>query len=513
MAAPNLIARDSGGVPITVPIEFTDVVPGIGSAAVEFQIFNDDTSTPRDTAQNPVTSVTQVDDTTGDPVSSGLRAINEGWIEVRALGGGSAGSLQPATAWTPMTGQTRLRLVPLPGGEYHSMEVRYRPPGSAAETDISFFVNADADTRQQFIGLGHTEAYRDGVLTGTGESEQRYLWMQGTSGTEQGLIENTVPDADVIMPDVGYTYLGVPYFRLTELLTFNNLDGSASPLAGGEEYWATVALDETGWVVFKSDKETSPIPASSRVPVDDDEILVAYVLVDSTVTIQNADITSAARARRFELLDLASGLSVTIGGGRARVNNALVETQVVSALALTDNSVNYVWLQASDAIFALTVVDVPPSPNAYKIWEITTSGGVVTGFEDQRQEMGGQVLPVQLFFDGDVTDGDTAYAVLPAHKDSYLLGVRPIVLRMDYVGLNLDQGVFPSSATDDRRPGFAWDDAYPLRDESAAPETYVLESGAMIRGRIVELTAFNGPVPGIAESPARAMAVVFVEVP
>lgn len=529
MATPKLIARDSGGTPIAAPIEFTDVVPGVGSAAIEFQIFNDNTSLPRDTAQDPVVWVTQVDDTTGDPVSSGLRAINEGWIEIRALGGGSSGSTQPTTAWFPMTGQTRLRLSPLPEGEYHSMEVRYMPPGSTAETDITFFVNADANTRQQFIGLGHLESYRDGVLTGTGESNQTYLWMQGVSGAEQIPTENTVPDDTIILPDKGWHYKGTPYFRLTEDLVFDAVDGDSVALGVGEEYWATVSLGAGDVVVYKSPKETAPIPASSRVGVDEDELILCYVRIDDTLTILDADITGVARAGRFELLDLSS-LTIEIGPGRAIVNNSLVETQVTTSLTLTDDSDNWIWLQSSDTIFAVTTTDAAPSQNAYKAWKITAAGGVITDFEDLRQEMGGQVLPVQFFFDGEVTDGDTSYQVFPAHRDGYLLGVRPIVLRMDYVGANLDQGefvvefekddgaggwttLFTSSGSDDRRPGFAWDSAYPLRDESAVPEVYAIESGSMIRARIVELTNFTGPVPGLAEPPERVMAVLFVEIP
>lgn len=527
MAAPKLIARDDLSVPLAGPLSFTDVTPGVASAAIEFQIFNDNGSGPVDTAQNPVVTVLQ--ELLGDPVSFGPRAIEEGWLEVKALGTGSTGSTQTETDFTPLGTDRQLRLVEIGSGEWHDMEVRYNPPGTAPEEDITFFVNAEPDLRFESLGKGWTESYRDGVLTGTGETGQSYLWMQGTSGTEITPTENTVPDADVIMPDVGWTFRGVPQFLISENITFDNLDGSAVALAPGEEYWATVALGASGWVVYKSDLATSPIPTSSRVVAGTDEIVVAYVLVDDTVTIVNADITSATRARRFELLDLSS-LTIAIGGGRAIVNNSLVETQVPSNLTMTDDIVNYIWLQSSNAIFSVTTVDIAPSENAYKIWEVTAAAGVITAFEDQRQEMGGQVSQVQFFFDGDITDGDTAYAVMPAHKDSYLLGVRPVVLRMDYVGANLDQGefvidiekddgaggwttLFTSSGTDDRRPGFAWDDTYPLRDESAAPEVYFIESGLMLRARVVEITPFNGPVPGIAESPQRAAMVLFVEVP
>lgn len=503
--AANLIFTDDVGVEET-SIELT-TDPGVASTAVALRAFNDDGGGPVDEAPSPTMIFRQLN-ATNEAVLRGLRAIDERWLEVRALGTGSSGSTQPATGWERVGRGLWFEFDSLPSGEYHDLEIRYFPPATAQGGKIQFLVDLEPGPLTIAHDAGTSETVRDGVMSGAGQTRFDELFVGGD------VVENPAgADDDVQVPDLYFLHDAIFRAILEHLITLNNLDGSAVALAAGEAYQAVLSVGASSTVtVTKGDKDT--IGAPPLIPATPaGEIPLCVVLRDDTGIINDSDITQRSDVGGFALG--STGLNLEIGPGRLHLDNGIMRRTIVDSVTLPSSSTSFVFALPGGG-FTSNTTGLKPESRAYLLCEADTDGSNVTAIRDRRDRVGGEVLIYSLERDGTVAAGSfylqhgrerTAYIRMPrgisfgvgdleggggAHtQGQYKLEV------FKSNGSGTFVTIFTSSGTDDRRPVVNWNDtgelvSYDGPDGPALPDVVAVEPGRILRFDVTEPTAFDG---------------------
>ncbi len=510
MAPPNLVARNAAGTSNLGTVTFTGVDPGTTSAPVAFRLFNDNTLGPVDVADNPRIGARALDPLSGEAKVSGLRAVDERWIQMRALGTGSAGSKQAATGWTPIGRGRFLELAPLPGGDHHNLEVRFAPPSTAPNGQTQFLFDADADSRITAVEQGHTESDGpDGVLSGFGDGTVSEVILDGEPK------ESVIPDSQVNFPDLVWTHQGVPKVKLAHAITIDENDGSAVALGAGEGYWAVLSLGASGSVVVtKGNKAPTPLDEATLPATPAGEIFYAF-LERQQGAINQADITLVSEPGRWAFA--STGLNVTIGPGRARVDNSLVRNSVSSALSVPALTLGIkVWLLPDrDGILEVTTDGSRPDPRALLLWEFDTDavGVVAATLVDRREYIGTRIhlLSVPLDVGAASPQDQRMYTGVRTGYfrpiDGIMVGVRSFGTatagdyRVDILksnGLGTYTTIYTSFGTDDRRLSGAFGDTADIK-RGTLPEVLPLTGPTMIRAQVVIGTPFSGGTPPLIE--------------
>lgn len=490
---------DSAGSAQVATLTFSNVDPGTTSAAQALRVVGSVA-----TSSSPTLTLRQ-EDGSGNAVLAGLAAINGRWIEIRALGTGT--SSQAATAWTPVGANRAFPLSPIASGEYTAIEIRYSPAATAAQGAIEFLVDADPGTNSTPLSQGISERGRDGVLSGLGDGAWSEI-LRASDVTEAGS-----PGASVDIPDSVYMHAGVPYVELAQNVAIDENDLSASALGSGEAYWARISLDETGIVVTKGDKASSPLDVADLPANPSGHLPLAYVerqqgnIVDSWIT---QEYTVGA----FEPTYTSASLNLTVGPGRALVGNSLIRHTDESTVAISASSTSEVWLQ-SDGTYAATNDGSRPSTDALLLFDGVVSDGTgITALVDRREAMGGEAFPIRFDWSGTLADTDYAYASAPLARDLYLNPESACVFTIHTNGSGNTAGItkadiqysdaggsyatlFTSSGSDDRRPSVEHDDTDPS-DRTALPEVLLIPAGSRLRAEIDRTEAYDGTAPSDA---------------
>lgn len=503
--ASNLIYQNSGGTAELPAPDFLNVDPGTNSAAIAFRLFNDDTGGAVDEATDPVITLRQ-DDGSGNAVLLGLRAINERWIQVRALGTGSSGSTQPLTGWTALGRGRTFTCAPLPSGEYHNLEIRYSPPATAPAGQILFLMDTEPGPVATFLEQGHSDNWRDGILSGIGDGSWDEIILGGD------VVEDDAgAGADVDIPDLVWRIDGVYQVKLAHEITTNDTDGDAATTSAGEAYYLLLTLASDGTITqTKGGKATAPLdPATDAPAAPVGEIQLALIERNDDGVINDADITQLSSVGGFKAVHTTGSLNITLGPGRAFVDNALARRGVDTAITLTASVTNSVWI-LPDGTFSVETDSTVPDPMALKIYELVTDGSGVTSEVDLREGVGGEIVPI-VFNWTTVADTTAAYAVQPRGRSVHLRPVRGCVFALHTNGSGNTTGItavdveksvaggayvdlFTSNATDDRRPTVEHDDT-DIVDRLALPEVTEIEPHALLRATIDRTEAYDGTAP------------------
>ena len=487
---------DSAGSAQVTTISFSNVDPGTTSAAQQLRVVGSVA-----TSQSPALTLRQ-EDGSGNAVLAGLAAINGRWIEIRALATGT--SSQAATAWTPVGANRTFALDPIASGEYAVIEIRYSPAPTAAQGAIEFLVDADPGTEATALSQGISDSGRDGVLSGLGDASLSEILR--VSDVE----EASSPGASVDMPDSVYMHAGIPYVELAQNIAIDENDGSAAALGSGEAFWARVSLDETGWVVTRGDKASSPLDVADLPANPTGHLPVAYIerqqgnIVDSWITQEYL-------IGAFEPTYTSASLNLTVGPGRALVGNSLVRQTANSTVAISASSTSQVWLQ-SDGTFAATNDGSRPSADALLLFDgVVSDGSGIAALVDRREVMGGEPAPVRFDWSGTLADGNYAYAAAPLSRDFYVdadsasfftihdngsgnsAGITKVDIQYSDAGGSYTT-LFTSSGSDDRRPSIEHDDSDPS-DRTALPEILLIPAGSRLRAEIDRTEAYDGTAP------------------
>ena len=332
---------------------------------------------------------------------------------------------------------------------------------------MSSAYSADYDDFATPIGLGHTEAGgSDGVILGIGDTSINYL-----AEISGDIAENPGgADDDIQVPDFSAVLEGLPFRKLTGLF---NLDQTAAdgPLAVGEHYWALMFLSPaTGAFATLKSNAFSGAPDPANVPALPAGEQIGYVQVDhqggGSSIITNAEITNTYTVGAYAFS--ASGLTATIGPGRARVDNFLVRHTFPQQLTLLDATFNSIWLNPDGTLTAQIFSAPRPTPRSYLLHQVLTAAGAVVVVIDQREFVGAEEHVIDLVI-ADPTDpttvlavGDEGFGLWPFYRVGYIRPVKGITVRAHDAGagggqLKLDvtingTSIYTSSASDDRRP-------------------------------------------------------------
>ncbi len=499
--AANLVITDNVGA-IIQTVEFADVSPGSPSAAFALRLFNDDTGGSVDEAPQPVMILRQIN-ATNEAQLQGLRAIDERWIQIRAVGGGSSGSTQLATGFQPIGKGRLFEVALLPSGEYHDLELRYFPPSTASGGQIQFLLDADPGLLAIGTDLGNSETWRDSILNGLGQGDYNEIVIGGDA------VENPAgADDQVLEPDLVWLFDRRYWSDLSSLRTFNDEDSASATLGVGEAYIAIVSLSGGAITVTKGLKDAAGAPpADPTIPTG--EIPLYRVFRDDSDTISDADITQLTGVGQFFVT--TSLLVATFGVGRAHVDNALQRRTVLSDVNLAANDVNSVFL-LSDGTFQANVTGVPPEPRAYLLGEFTTDATLVTSSRRLVDTLGGELITLRFAQVGTIAAG-FVYELPARDRDVYVRMPNGIQLLVGDLGgahttgrirVNLFKSdgagawitLFTSFGSDDRRPKIDFDQTGDLvsttgPDGPVLPEILLIEAGRLLRIEIEIPTAFD----------------------
>lgn len=506
MASPKLIATDTMGVEIAT-VSFPDAERGVGSTPVAFRLKNDDSAGAVDPAPVPAIVAKQLNQS-GQAVSGGLRAIDERWLQVRALGTGSAGSEQQATDWVAIGSGRWFFAARLESGEYHDFEARLFPPSNAPVGQVDLTFEFLWGRNSLSVDLGLSETHRDGVFLGIGRDDFDQFLVGGD------VTEAAVPDDTVEVDDEIWIDDGEVRSELASSPQLDQNDGAAAALGAGEGYIALITYKEA-MTVTKGLKDALGAPPQPPA-LPSGHRLKATVLVDDSGTIGNADITQNEGVKGMGWT--SSNLTFTVLPGWMFINNYVAPFGTASDLTLPPNDVSWVWVRP-DATMETNVTGVAPLTGAYLIYRVTTDGSGVTLVEDFRDLLGAEHVEVRFAFPGTLAAG-SVYVFPGRKRNLYINPLAPLQFSIGepgggtvahtqgraQVGAFKGDGaggwtaLFTSFATDDRRPVADWDDANPVSHgiggARVIPEVAVIEPGLPLKFTLSLPTAFDGtPAP------------------
>jgi hypothetical protein len=497
MSVTNLVFYDSADTAESDPLTFSNLETGTPSAAQTLHLWNAKGSAFAETGTEIRVSVLAKGPLDTDYSSDTLPAAQR-WIEGRIVGQTGTGIAAQTTSWTPIGKNRYIKADPIPTNCARYFEFRVNaPPGIGTAYELNVVVTVDWARPAVPVSDGISETGGDGVCIGLGDGTASFLVSGGV------LTETGTPDAFVNFTDIVYVHKGIHLVILADNYELTNLDGNAAALAAGEAYWATLYLDEDGTVKdTRSAKATSPLSTGTRPAVPAGGILLAYVQRDFDAAIANADIFQDAVYRGL-FSSSSSGLVLTLGPGRAFVDNFLLDFQLPQTITLTASNTCSVWLTKNGSLEE-TLDGTRPSTEerALLLYVCTTDGSSITATANRRKWTGADIKPVQLQFISEVNNNDySLYATWPSHRAGMLLPVAPVVADIDDVGTSAasaswkfdvfmstdggaDTTLFTSSGTVDRRPVIAWNDTT-LRDTDAVPEVVSISPYARLRAKLV----------------------------
>lgn len=444
-----------------------------------------------------------------DWVAEGHDAVDGMWIEARINGG--EGVTLSTGPWTKLGPGAVLPLPDLPGDTGAYIDYRtFVPAGEAASTvEISFAFGAAAAVSVP----GVSAEGGSGIVLGIGDgSVNKLLYINGD------VVENpSAADNQVQIQDLIWIGGGRMRSKLQHLQSFNDVDGDSATLASGEAYIAGLSLATDGTVtVIKGSKGATPLATSDRPAAPSGEPVLAWVTVPFSAVINDAEITNVHEDEYGGLT--SSALDITIAPYVALAGDRRVTAAASADASISDGATSYAWARHDEAIEATSTEDPPTdSPLAAQLWEVTTSGGVVTATVDRRKWVGHEQLVLEMIFNtgSAMAVNDYAYAMLPAGRwqvqaykgvraGLFDIGTTPTAgattFDVEYhAGSGTWTTLFTSQTTavPDRGTSVAWDSTT-YSDDGGIPEVLELVGPVAIRGRVAEIpTAGAAPSGGV----------------
>lgn len=481
-------------------LQFTNVVGGVVTAAVEKHLWNDKGGTAGSDTASEV-EVWMLSRDVGDAeYSLDDEAARDGWFEVRAIDKAGTGIVAQVTAWYPVGKGRKLYLQDIPSNCTRHLEIRLLAPASAGTVSKEGLLRCRVGRADSPLIDGFYESGGHGVFTGLGDERFTEI-LEGYDCAESG-----TPDEFVTVGIGRRVGAGIPMIDLEQQVEFTNLDGASEALTSGQSYWAAITLGSGATpTVTKGLRGTSPMPISTRPALPDGERLVAWVEVPYGLVITNSEIDQDDR--KYGCYGYTySGLVLKIHRGKSLIDNRLVRNEGLSAeLAMGTSATTYVWHNADGTFTAETTGSGQDRAELYYV--VTTDGSGITAVVDRRPWIGGPVVVLQLSKAGTLAANDEVFGMLPSGQRALIRPVGGIT-----VGLADDGGtsgatlvdvfskaqggafttLFTSSGTDDQRPSIAYDATDPI-DTSCAPEVLVLEPWSQLKAKVIS-------VPGTASS-------------
>lgn len=492
MSAPSPKFYDNADVELTAALSFADVSPGTPSTAQEVRLINNLGGTGADPLTNSriIPLVRDVGET--DFVSGGKEYADRFYVEIRVIGGRN---MTPAnTPWTPLGAGRFFPLESIANDAGIYFEVRINPPANAnvSNFEVTFAVE---QSPAEFLQLGISESGADGIYHGLGDVGSNEHVIANDVVENSGGADNQVEHGDQVWIGDGEVW------TLLDGLT------TLAASAAGNERFDLLSLKPDGTLEVTTGTEvTAPATDPEDKPtLPTGNLALAFVLVDDTGTIQDADIENVWT--HGLLGAVGSSLNLNVGGGRAVVDNSLIHLQTMTPVPLVANDTNWVWLLRSGG-FSVTQTATPPEDRALLLYEATTDASSVTALVDRRHLIGGDLYVLAFHWEGTVVVNAERYHVLPSFRTARLLPIGPAVASVGAIGdgtggqlrfdIEVDDGGFATLFAVGTHPPEIAFNASPLTDFDAIPEVWTIPAHARIRAKPTTLPTGAGTDPSDA---------------
>lgn len=510
MAQPLLKIYSSDGLTLVNTISLSSTV-GSESAPYAFRFVNSNANGAVDDAVQPSISAQQVDPDTGQPAISGFPAVDQGWIQMRALGTGSNGDDHVATGWKAVGAGRRIFLPLLPSGGWHDMEIKYAPPLGASEGEVDLVIDAEDAQRNVSLQQGHTESSRDGIMNGIGDGLYTALLEHG------GRTASGSPDEFEHFGQERWVHKGIPYVLLAGTETHDN-DAGDGPMSAGDACWARWSLGAGTRNKTLSDAFLAASPNTDDVPAaPEGEIDLGYTFVEYATgapDIATGDITDTAVVGGWAFSN-PTGLVLAIGYGDGRFDNTYVRRQAEATLTLPASQPdNFIWWSQGAPVRTATLA-ARPDPRAYLLCYVPTGSSSITMADlvDYRDPIGAERQEHSFFFPGTATAAVKAYGVHRSARTGYIRSLRGMILAAASLGsgnatsdelrVNFKINgttVFTSGfGAGSKAPGFGGPGlAFPTSgqvDTAAVPEVLKVPPFAVFEAEMTIPNAFAGTAP------------------
>jgi len=436
--------------------------------------------------------------------TDGIVALETRGVEVEILGGSAGSGIEPRSPVRIGAGAV-LPLPEIPDGEAIYLRARVILPATAGETSLDLDFKPESEP---FVVLptGLWEASGGGIRLGLGDGSVSKVLGGGTP------LPAGTPDDTVTIPDLAWVLAGEPFARLTTVETLDDLDGAAAALVAGEAYLALFSLAADGTMTTtKGPKGAEPLGAGAIPATPAGELAYATIIRNFAAEITAGDITLLSPSWGFALR--TDGLNVYAGAGEAIVGARFVRTFTESVVAVAPSVDSKVWLLPSGAPDA-TADGSRPDDRALLLAEVTADGSAVTLLTDRRNFQDERAIRAQFVLPTPAVN-DVAYWTNGASSPVYVRPIAPILFaladdpatlaatsgswKVDLEVLQPDLSwvtLYTNAGSSDRRPSIPFDSTTG-RDAASFPEILRIESGQVIRCRVISIAAGGSPASAL----------------
>jgi hypothetical protein len=362
-----------------------------------------------------------------------------------------------------------------------------------AQADVKEFTFRLEQAYGEATSVGVTEVGKAGIYLGLDDRTSDFI-VANPSGDA---VESGSPDQNVNIGDVVWVSRGRVYADLAQAINH--------PLAASaKERYDLVHLDENGAVTKVAGSEvTGPLTDADKPAIPAGSSGFYYVEVDDTGPITNSLIENIwSPLGYFGIVTSSASLIITLGGGRAVIDNSRITNIDQLQLTLPASDESWVWMLRNGNLTS-TLTEDPPlaTSRPMLLYQITTDGSGVTAVIDRRSFQGERIQRIDFEWLGEIVVDDWRYSHLQSWRGGQVLPLLGIIASFgtQVVGSGLSgqtrwdveveiSGSWTTLFTvgGDNQPEIAYD-ATDLRALAAIPELYAVPPNARIRAAPSEI--------------------------
>lgn len=408
---------DTSNVPLAAPLSLA-ATGGTPSAPVAVRLINNLGGVGASAITNARIYVQVRAAGSSDPfVRSGQEAVDRHFFQIRTAAG--VNITLALGAYVPVGTAAMFRLpVDLGNDEGIELEIALDPPADAETVEVEFQLRL-IDDGGNLIADGLRLALPDGIYHGIGDPGFSALLRGGDVVEDPG-----GPSANVSVPLLCWNSRGREWTRRAGL-------AAVTPAAAGKEKWLLLSGAADGALTSTYGAEvTAPAALSDRPAPPDFEPMIAWVRVDDSGTVEDADIENVWQDS-LGLLALVSisALTATYAAGPDLVVDGwqVYSSGILSATVLDDATSQVLALRDRTLQVLEAGAINSASSRGHLLYEHDAAAGAVTASRDRRRAVGGTRYAAAFALPGEADGATYAYAELGNPAPAQLDPISPLV--------------------------------------------------------------------------------------